>query len=71
MTQRVKELEAKIDNVSNESLMLFKLKADQLQKIYQECRDAAAHTPDPDKAKAALAQIVKMLMEQEEPANVK
>lgn len=71
MTQRVKELEAKIDNVSNESLVLFKLKVDQLQKIYQECRDAAAHTPDPDKTKAALAQIVKMLMEQEEPANVK
>lgn len=65
MTQRVKELEAKIDNVSNESLMLFKLKVDQLQKIYQECRDAAAETPDPDKTKAALLQIVDALIGQE------
>lgn len=65
MAQRVKELEAKIDNVSNESLMLFKLKVDQLQKIYQECRDAAAETPDPDKTKAALLQIVDALIGQE------
>lgn len=70
MSQRVKKLEAKIDNVSNESLMLFKLKVDQLQKIYQECRDVAAETPDPDKTKAALLQIVKMLIEQEEPGHV-
>ena len=65
MTQRVKELEAKIDNVSNESLMLFKLKVDQLQKIYQECRDAAGDTPDPDKTKAALVQIMEALIRQE------
>lgn len=65
MTQRVKELEAKIDNVSNESLMLFKLKVDQLQKIYQECRDVAAETPDPDKTKAALLQIMDALIGQE------
>lgn len=65
MTQRVKELEAKIDNVSNESLMLFKLKVDQLQKIYQECRDAAGDTPDPDKTKAALLQIMDALIGQE------
>lgn len=65
MTQRVKELEAKIDNVSNESLMLFKLKVDQLQKIYQECRDAAGETPDPDKTKAALLQIMDALIGQE------
>lgn len=49
MAQQIKELEAKIDNVSNESLMLFKLKVDQLQKIYQECQEAATETPDPDK----------------------
>lgn len=66
MTQRVKELEAKIDNVSNESLMLFKLKVDQLQKIYQECRDAVGDTPDPDKTKAALVQIMEALIRQEE-----
>lgn len=65
MTQRVKELEAKIDNVSNESLMLFKLKVDQLQKIYQECRDAVGDTPDPDKTKAALVQIMEALIRQE------
>ena len=65
MTQRVKELEAKIDNVSNESLMLFKLKVDQLQKIYQEFRDAAGDTPDPDKTKAALVQIMEALIRQE------
>lgn len=65
MTQRVKELEAKIDNVSNESLMLFKLKVDQLQKIYQECRDAATETPDPGKTKAALVQIMEALIGQE------
>lgn len=65
MTQRVKELEAKIDNVSNESLMLFKLKVDQLQKIYQECREAATETPDPDKTKAALVQIIEALIGQE------
>lgn len=65
MTQRVKELEAKIDNVSNESLMLFKLKVDQLQKIYQECQDAATETPDPGKTKAALVQIMEALIGQE------
>lgn len=65
MTQRVKELEAKIDNVSNESLMLFKLKVDQLQKIYQECQEAATETPDPDKTKAALLQIVDALVGRE------
>ena len=62
---REKELEAKIDNVSNESLMLFKLKVDQLQKIYQECREAATETPDPDKTKAALVQIMEALIGQE------
>lgn len=65
MAQRVKELEAKIDNVSNESLMLFKLKVDQLQKIYQECQEAATETPDPDKTKAALLQIMDALIVQE------
>ena len=65
MAQRIKELEAKIDNVSNESLMLFKLKVDQLQKIYQECQEAATETPDPDKTKAALLQIMDALIGQE------
>lgn len=62
MAQQIKELEAKIDNVSNESLMLFKLKVDQLQKIYQECQEAATETPDPDKTKAALVQIMEALI---------
>ena len=70
MALQIKELEAKIDTVSNESLILFKLKVDQLQKIYQECQEAATETPDPDKTKAALLQIVKMLIEQEEPGHV-
>lgn len=70
MALQIKELEAKIDTVSNESLILFKLKVDQLQKIYQECQEAATETPDPDKTKAALSQIVKMLIEQEEPGHV-
>lgn len=65
MAQQIKELEAKIDNVSNESLMLFKLKVDQLQKIYQECQDAATETPDPGKTKAALVQIMEALIGQE------
>ena len=65
MAQQIKELEAKIDNVSNESLMLFKLKVDQLQKIYQECQEAATETPDPDKTKAALLQIVDALVGRE------
>lgn len=65
MAQQIKELEAKIDNVSNESLMLFKLKVDQLQKIYQECQDAATETPDPSKTKAALVQIMEALIGQE------
>ena len=66
MAQQIRELEAKIDNISNESLMLFKLKVDQLQKIYQECREAAAETPDPDKTKSALLQIVDALVGREE-----
>ena len=65
MAQQIKELEAKIDNVSNESLMLFKLKVDQLQKIYQECQDAATETPDPGKTKAALVQSMEALIGQE------
>ena len=65
MAQQIKELETKIDNVSNESLMLFKLKVDQLQKIYQECQEAATETPDPDKTKAALLQIVEALVGRE------
>lgn len=65
MAQQIKELEAKIDIVSNESLMLFKLKVDQLQKIYQECREAASQTPDPDKTKVALLQIVDALVGRE------
>ena len=65
MAQQIKELEAKIDNVSNESLMLFKLKVDQLQKIYQECQEAATETPDPDKTKAALLKIVEALVGRE------
>lgn len=65
MAQQIKELETKIDNVSNESLMLFKLKVDQLQKIYQECQEAATETPDPDKTKAALLKIVEALVGRE------
>lgn len=65
MTQQIKELEARIKNVSNESLILFKLKVDQLQKIYQECQEAATETPDPGKTKAALVQIMEALIGQE------
>lgn len=51
--------------MSNESLILFKLKVDQLQKIYQECQEAATETPDPGKTKAALVQIMEALIGQE------
>ena len=64
LRSQVKNLEAKVANVSNESLILFKLKVDQLQNVFAESIETADSAPDPDKLRAALRQIMQTMMKQ-------
>ena len=64
LRSQVKNLEAKVANVSNESLILFKLKVDQLQNVFAESIEAADSAPDPGKLRAALGQIMQTMMKQ-------
>lgn len=59
---RAQELEKKVAQLeSGESLLLFKLKVDELQEVYKECLEAAKACPDPCKTEAALQAVVKAL----------
>ena len=64
LRSQVKNLEAKVANVSNESLILFKLKVDQLQNVFAESIEAADSAPDPGKLRAALGQIMSGMLQQ-------
>lgn len=61
LADEISRLERKIENSANEGLMLFKIKADQLQEAYAECRDCIQKVSDKgqrDKMAAALSAIV-------------
>lgn len=61
LAEEVSRLERKIENSSNEEMILFKLKVDQLQEVYAECRDCIRNVNDKDqqdKMDAALTAIV-------------
>lgn len=62
LLEKVEQLERKAENASNENIMLFKLKVDQLQEVYGECEAAADSSPEPDKLKAALDSVMKALI---------
>lgn len=64
LRSQVKNLEAKVANVSNESLILFKLKVDQLQNVFAESIETADSAPDPGKLRGALRQIMQTMMKQ-------
>ena len=64
LRSQVKNLETKVANVSNESLILFKLKVDQLQNVFAESIKTADSAPDPGKLRGALRQIMQTMMKQ-------
>ena len=64
LRSQVESLEAKVANASNESIILFKLKVDQLQSVFAESVEAADSAPDPEKLKAALGQVMSGMLQQ-------
>ncbi len=64
LRSQVKNLETKVANVSNESLILFKLKVDQLQNVFAESIETADSAPDPEKLRGALRQIMQTMVKQ-------
>lgn len=65
MTQRVKELEAKIDNVSNESPDVVQAESRSAPEDLSGMPGCCWGHSDPDKTKAALVQIMEALIRQE------
>ena len=55
---QIEKLEAKVASATSEAVILFKVKADQLQKVFGECLEAANSTPDPVKYTAALEKLM-------------
>ena len=64
LRSQVESLEAKVANASNESIILFKLKVDQLQSVFAESVEAADSAPYPEKLKAALGQVMSGMLQQ-------
>ena len=64
LRSQVESLEAKVANASNESIILFKLKVDQLQSVFAESVEAADSAPDPEKLKAVLGQVMSGMLQQ-------
>lgn len=70
LRDQVIQLEKKIEKSSNESVLMFKLKVDQLQEIYADCQnciaDTAASDPDQaDKMQTALSAVMSAMIDKE------
>lgn len=62
LLEKIEQLEKKAENASNENILLFKLKVDQLQEVYADCESAADASSEPEKLKAALKNMMKALI---------
>lgn len=60
LSKKLTEIEKKLENRSDESLLLFKLKSDQLQEVFRECLQAADEARNP-KLKQALKGLMQKL----------
>ena len=58
--EKLDQLEKKLESRTDESLLLFKLKSDQLQEVFRECLQAAEETGNP-KLKQALKGLMQKL----------
>lgn len=61
LSKKLAELEKKLENRSDESLLLFKLKSDQLQEVFNECLQAADEAGNP-KLKQALKGLMQNMI---------
>lgn len=60
LTEKLDHLEKKLESRADESLLLFKLKSDQLQEVFRECLQAADEAGNP-KLKQALKGLMQKL----------
>lgn len=60
LAEKLDHLEKKLENRADESLLLFKLKSDQLQEVFRECLQAADEAGNP-KLKQALKGLMQKL----------
>lgn len=60
LTEKLDHLEKKLESRADESLLLFKLKSDQLQEVFRECLQAADEAGNP-KLKQALKSLMQNL----------
>lgn len=60
LAEKLKQLEKKLESRADESLLLFKLKSDQLQEVFRECLQAADEAGNP-KLKQALKGLMQKL----------
>lgn len=61
LLEKVAQLEKKIQNSSNENTLMFKLKVDQLQEVFDECEEAIEAEPEKarrSKMASALATVL-------------
>lgn len=61
LLEKLTEFEKKLENRSDESLLLFKLKSDQLQEVFNECLQAADEAGNP-KLKQALKGLMQNMI---------
>lgn len=61
LSEKLTELEKKLENRADESLLLFKLKSDQLQEVFNECLQAADEAGNP-KLKQALKGLMQNMI---------
>ncbi len=60
LSEKLDQLEKKLESRTDESLLLFKLKSDQLQEVFRECLQAAEEAGNP-KLKQALKGLMQKL----------
>ncbi len=60
LAEKLEQLEKKLESRADESLLLFKLKSDQLQEVFRECLQAADEAGNP-KLKQALRGLMQKL----------
>lgn len=60
LSEKLDQLEKKLESRTDESLLLFKLKSDQLQEVFRECLQAAEEVGNP-KLKQALKGLMQKL----------
>lgn len=62
LTEEIHRLERRIENASDEAILYFKLKVDQLQENFAECRSMALSSGSPDKLISALRSITEAFL---------